>query len=111
MNGSGAGHWGRLPEPHPAADRGICRSVVAYDYGIKRNILRMLVDRSCRVTVVPAQTPAAEVLALAPDGVFSPIRPGRSRACDYAIEVDQTSARQRYSGFRYLSRPPVAGSG
>ena len=49
---------------------------VAYDYGVKRNILRMLVDRGCRLTVVPAQTPAAEVLALKPDGVFLSNGPG-----------------------------------
>ncbi len=61
--------------------------VVAYDYGVKRNILRMLVDRGCRVTVVPAQTPAAEVLAMQPDGVFLSNGPGDPAACDYAIEA------------------------
>ena len=61
--------------------------VVAYDFGVKRNILRMLVDRGCRVTVVPAQTPAAEVLALAPDGVFLSNGPGDPEPCDYAIEA------------------------
>lgn len=59
--------------------------VVAYDYGVKRNILRMLVSRGCRVTVVPAQTPAAEVLALQPDGVFLSNGPGDPQPCDYAI--------------------------
>jgi carbamoyl-phosphate synthase small subunit len=59
--------------------------VVAYDYGIKRNILRMLVDRRCRVTVVPAQMPAADVLALQPDGVFLSNGPGDPEPCDYAI--------------------------
>jgi carbamoyl-phosphate synthase small subunit len=59
--------------------------VVAYDFGIKRNILRMLVDCGCRVTVVPAQTQAAEVLALAPDGVFLSNGPGDPEPCDYAI--------------------------
>jgi len=59
--------------------------VVAYDYGIKRNILRMLVERGCRVTVVPAQTPAAEVLAMKPDGVFLSNGPGDPEPCDYAI--------------------------
>ena len=59
--------------------------VVAYDYGVKRNILRMLVDRGCRLTVVPAQTPAAEVLALEPDGVFLSNGPGDPEPCDYAI--------------------------
>lgn len=61
--------------------------VVAYDYGVKRNILRMLVDRGCRLTVVPAQTPAAEVLALAPDGVFLSNGPGDPEPCDYAIRA------------------------
>jgi len=59
--------------------------VVAYDYGVKRNILRMLVDRGCDVTVVPAQTPAAEVLAMQPDGVFLSNGPGDPEPCDYAI--------------------------
>ena len=62
-------------------------NVVAYDYGVKRNILRMLVDRGCRVTVVPAQTPAADVLAMKPDGVFLSNGPGDPAACDYAIEA------------------------
>ena len=59
--------------------------VVAFDYGVKRNILRMLAERGCRLTVVPAQTPAAEVLALNPDGVFLSNGPGDPEPCDYAI--------------------------
>jgi carbamoyl-phosphate synthase small subunit len=59
--------------------------VVAYDYGVKRNILRMLADRGCRLTVVPAETPAAEVLALEPDGIFLSNGPGDPEPCDYAI--------------------------
>ena len=59
--------------------------VVAYDFGIKRNILRMLSDRGCRVTVVPAMTPAADVLAMQPDGVFLSNGPGDPEPCDYAI--------------------------
>ncbi|HOB62445.1 MAG TPA: glutamine-hydrolyzing carbamoyl-phosphate synthase small subunit [Candidatus Competibacteraceae bacterium] len=59
--------------------------VVAYDYGIKRNILRMLADRHCRLTVVPAQMSAAEVLRLNPDGVFLSNGPGDPEPCDYAI--------------------------
>jgi len=59
--------------------------VVAYDYGVKRNILRMLTDRGCRLTVVPAQTPASEVLALNPDGIFLSNGPGDPEPCDYAI--------------------------
>ena len=59
--------------------------VVAYDFGVKRNILRMLASRGCRLTVVPAQTPAADVLALKPDGVFLSNGPGDPEPCDYAI--------------------------
>jgi carbamoyl-phosphate synthase small subunit len=59
--------------------------VVAYDFGVKRNILRMLVGRGCRVTVVPARTPAAAVRALAPDGIFLSNGPGDPQPCDYAI--------------------------
>lgn len=61
--------------------------VVAYDFGVKRNILRMLVSPGCRLTVVPAQTPAADVLALKPDGVFLSNGPGDPEPCDYAIEA------------------------
>jgi len=59
--------------------------VVAYDFGVKKNILRMLVDRGCAITVVPAQTPIADVLALKPDGVFLSNGPGDPEPCDYAI--------------------------
>ena len=59
--------------------------VVAYDFGVKTNILRMLAERGCRLTVVPAQTPAKEVLALNPDGVFLSNGPGDPEPCDYAI--------------------------
>ncbi|MBZ2189380.1 glutamine-hydrolyzing carbamoyl-phosphate synthase small subunit [Alcanivorax sp. JB21] len=61
--------------------------VVAYDYGAKRNILRMLVERGCKLTVVPAQTPASDVLAMKPDGVFLSNGPGDPEPCDYAIEA------------------------
>jgi len=61
--------------------------VVAYDYGVKRNILRMLAERGARITVVPAQTPAREVLRLAPDGVFLSNGPGDPEPCAYAIEA------------------------
>ena len=62
-------------------------NVVAYDFGVKQNILRMLVERGCRLTVVPAQTPASEVLAMNPDGVFLSNGPGDPEPCDYAIEA------------------------
>ena len=61
--------------------------VVAYDFGSKTNILRMLVDRGCHVTVVPAQTPIKEVLAMNPDGIFLSNGPGDPAACDYAIDA------------------------
>jgi len=61
--------------------------VVAYDFGVKRNILRMLVDRGCDVTVVPAKTPAAEVMGMQPDGVFLSNGPGDPAPCDYAIQA------------------------
>ncbi|MGE8267373.1 MAG: glutamine-hydrolyzing carbamoyl-phosphate synthase small subunit [Stenotrophomonas geniculata] len=64
--------------------------VVAYDFGVKTNILRMLAERGCEVTVVPAQTPAAEVLALKPDGVFLSNGPGDPEPCDYAIKAIKT---------------------
>lgn len=59
--------------------------VVAYDFGVKKNILRMLAERGCKVTVVPAQTPAKDVLALKPDGVFLSNGPGDPEPCDYAV--------------------------
>lgn len=64
--------------------------VVAYDFGVKRNILRMLASRGCRVTVVPARTPAAEALALKPDGIFLSNGPGDPQPCDYAIAAART---------------------
>lgn len=66
------------------------RHVVAYDFGVKRNILRMLVDRGCRVTVVPAAMPASEALDLQPDGVFLSNGPGDPEPCDYAIKTIRT---------------------
>ena len=64
--------------------------VVAYDFGVKHNILRMLAQRGCRVTVVPAQTSAAQVLALKPDGIFLSNGPGDPEPCDYAIAAVKT---------------------
>ncbi|MFZ9151882.1 MAG: carbamoyl phosphate synthase small subunit, partial [Burkholderiales bacterium] len=61
--------------------------VVAYDFGVKRNILRMLASRGCKLTVVPAQTPAADVMKLKPDGVFLSNGPGDPEPCDYAVRA------------------------
>lgn len=80
--------WELKTDSHPtreAAD--LPYHVVAFDFGVKLNILRMLVARGCRVTVVPAQTPASEVLALNPDGVFLSNGPGDPEPCDYAIQA------------------------
>ena len=71
--------YGRLQNPQ--------RHVVAFDFGVKRNILRMLASRGCRVTVVPAKTSAAEVLKHKPDGIFLSNGPGDPQPCDYAIEA------------------------
>lgn len=83
------GVWrlGLPPRLAQGDDPGFPYRVVAYDFGIKRNILRMLVERGCRVTVVPAQLPAAEVLAMRPDGVFLSNGPGDPEPCDYAIRA------------------------
>ncbi len=73
--------------------------VVAYDYGVKLNILRMLAERGCEVTVVPAQTPAEDVLALQPDGVFLSNGPGDPEPCDYAITAIQAFIARRLPTF------------
>ena len=87
-----AGLWSleRGNPPVDDADAALPRHVVAYDFGIKRNILRMLAERGCRVTVVPAQMPATEVLALDADGVFLSNGPGDPEPCDYAIAAIRT---------------------
>ncbi|MDD4928044.1 MAG: glutamine-hydrolyzing carbamoyl-phosphate synthase small subunit [Gallionella sp.] len=72
--------------PHPASSS---FHVVAYDFGVKRNILRMLASRGCRITVVPAKTSASDVLAMQPDGVFLSNGPGDPEPCDYAILATQ----------------------
>ena len=69
--------------------------VVAYDFGAKRNILRMLVERGCEVTVVPAQTPEADVLAMNPDGIFLSNGPGDPEPCDYAIAAIKEFLEQK----------------
>ncbi len=78
-------HWGSEAGPQTRPGQRI--HVVAYDFGIKRNILRLLADAGCRMTVVPAQTPADEVLAMNPDGIFLSNGPGDPEPCTYAIEA------------------------
>lgn len=78
-----------LREGHKPAEN-LTKHVVAYDFGVKRNILRLLANRGCRVTVVPAKTPATDVLALKPDGVFLSNGPGDPEPCTYAIEAIKT---------------------
>lgn len=85
------GSWSLDDEQFAKADP--VRHVVAYDFGVKRNILRMLVDRGCRVTVVPAETPAAEALAMGPDGIFLSNGPGDPEPCTYAIDAIQEFIR------------------
>jgi len=79
------GEW-RLGEGYSTPTDGRF-NVVAYDFGVKRNILRMLVQRGCKVTLVPAQTPAEDVLAMNPDGIFLSNGPGDPEPCDYAISA------------------------
>jgi carbamoyl-phosphate synthase small subunit len=86
--GSGYGHL-EQPKYH----------VVAFDYGVKKNILRMLAERGCKVTVVPAKTPAAEVKKLKPDGVFLSNGPGDPEPCDYAIESTRELIEAGYPTF------------
>lgn len=90
------GSWS-LTEGYPSEYETEARQfhVVAYDFGVKRNILRMLADRSCRITVVPAQTPASEVMALNPDGIFLSNGPGDPEPCDYAIAAISTLLKSK----------------
>jgi carbamoyl-phosphate synthase small subunit len=102
----GPGSWAAMPRrPGRRPIR-----VVAYDYGVKRNILRMLVDRGCRVTVVPAQT-RQEVLDMQPDGVFLSNGPGDPEPCDYAIAAIRDIVDAGMPTYRHLPGSPAAGSG
>ena len=81
-------HSWELGEGHKPQDPATTKyKVVAYDFGVKRNILRMLVDLNCELIVVPAKTPASEVLAMQPDGIFLSNGPGDPEPCDYAIDA------------------------
>jgi carbamoyl-phosphate synthase small subunit len=75
------------------------RHVVAFDYGVKKNILRMLTERGCHVTVVPAQTSAAEVKKLKPDGIFLSNGPGDPEPCDYAVDASRELIEEGYPTF------------
>jgi len=83
--------YGKLEQPR--------YHVVAFDYGVKKNILRMLAERGCKVTVVPAKTPASEVKKLKPDGVFLSNGPGDPEPCDYAIEATRELVEDGYPTF------------
>ncbi|HUH59358.1 MAG TPA: glutamine-hydrolyzing carbamoyl-phosphate synthase small subunit [Candidimonas sp.] len=85
--------------------------VVAYDYGIKTNILRLLADRGCRITLVPAQTPAADVLALNPDGIFLSNGPGDPQACDYAVDACKAALDKKIPLFGICLGQQVLGLG
>lgn len=93
-----AGVWNHAQDVKPARPDARFH-VVAYDFGVKRNILRLLVDRGCKVSVVPAQTPADEVFALKPDGVFLSNGPGDPEPCDYAIAAIKAFCAQRLPVF------------
>lgn len=81
------GSWALGAGHKTFSDAELPHHVVAYDFGVKRNILRMLTDRGCRLTVVPAQTSAADVMTMNPDGVFLSNGPGDPEPCDYAIDA------------------------
>ncbi len=85
----GGAEWQLVNNAYPQCDNHKY-NVVAYDFGIKQNILRKLAERGCHVTVIPAQTPAQDVLAMNPDGVFLSNGPGDPAPCDYAISATQT---------------------
>ncbi|GAO22015.1 carbamoyl-phosphate synthase small chain protein [Alicycliphilus sp. B1] len=85
--------------------------VVAYDFGVKRNILRMLAERGCKLTVVPAQTTAQEALALKPDGIFLSNGPGDPEPCTYAYRGHARLPGGRHSALRHLPGPPDHGAG
>ncbi|MDP3876048.1 MAG: glutamine-hydrolyzing carbamoyl-phosphate synthase small subunit [Methylobacter sp.] len=87
-----------LQRGHTPAEN-LTKHVVAYDFGVKRNILRLLANRGCRVTVVPATTPAETVLAMNPDGVFLSNGPGDPEPCTYAIEAIKTILEKKIPVF------------
>ncbi|WP_242107628.1 glutamine-hydrolyzing carbamoyl-phosphate synthase small subunit [Luteimonas aquatica] len=95
----GAKRIAKSAQAGAGSGEGLAYRVVAYDFGVKRNILRMLAERGCDVTVVPAQTPAADVLALKPDGIFLSNGPGDPEPCDYAIAAIRVFIEQKIPTF------------
>lgn len=93
------GSWALEPENSYPQNNKADFKVVAYDFGVKKNILRMLADRGCEITVVPAETPAEDVLAMNPDGVFLSNGPGDPEPCDYAISAIQDILEQKIPTF------------
>ena len=89
----------QLDKTQSATTKKTVFKVVAYDFGVKRNILRLLVESGCDVHVVPAKTPAAEVLAMSPDGVFLSNGPGDPEPCDYAIDAIKTILEKKVPVF------------
>src|SRR5690606_34986596 len=85
--------------------------VVAYDYGIKSNILRLLADRGCRITLVPAETSVEEVLALDPDGIFLSNGPGDPEPCTYAVETARTALDRKIPLFGICLGQQILGLG
>jgi carbamoyl-phosphate synthase small subunit len=101
----GQGEWSLKPERQEKISS--VRHVVAYDFGVKRNILNMLVSRGCRVTVVPAATSAEQVLAMKPDGVFLSNGPGDPEPCGYAIEAIKVLLNQKMPIFGICLGTPI----
>ncbi|CEL51423.1 glutamine-hydrolyzing carbamoyl-phosphate synthase small subunit [Xanthomonas citri] len=97
--GLGALNIGKSAHASAGSGEELAFKVVAYDYGVKLNILRMLAERGCDVTVVPARTPVAEVWALQPDGVFLSNGPGDPEPCDYAIDAIKELIAQKVPTF------------
>ena len=97
-------------EPYTWGDADAPSHIVAYDYGIKRNILRLFAENGCRVTVVPAETPAEAVLERAPDGVFLANGPGDPAAVGYAPAIIRRSGGQARAHTRHLPRASAAGA-
>jgi len=111
MNGLDLASAATISNAYSEGPKGAEHHVVAFDFGMKRNILRLFVQHGCRVTVVPAATTAAETRALKPDGVFLSNGPGDPAAVGYAIDTIRTLADGEVADLWDLSRPPIARPG